>query len=61
MQLDNFMCDPDLEGVFNKAIGAILPESLQLIWSEMKDLYDPFIQKVNKIFKNQHLITSLMF
>ncbi|XP_044258471.1 uncharacterized protein LOC123007306 [Tribolium madens] len=57
---DKFMDDPDLEKLFNDAIMDILPETFNILWAEMKDIFDkPLEDEINNII-HHHNISALM-
>jgi hypothetical protein len=43
----NFMDDDELEKLFNDVITSIVPESLGIIWEEMKEIFDKPLEDVS--------------
>jgi hypothetical protein len=43
----NFMDDDELEKLFNDVITSIAPESLGIIWEEMKEIFDKPLEDVS--------------
>ncbi|KAJ3628327.1 hypothetical protein MTP99_015640 [Tenebrio molitor] len=52
----NFMDDDELEKLFNDVITSIAPESLGIIWEEMKEIFDkPLEDEINDILHGRNV------